>query len=99
MVKSARVFVSLLVALAAFAISCALIAWLILDGFGAIFDKPGDPSSGDGAAWAFVFSLPFTVPMDVILSLGVGAVAYTFTSRGLRPTHQKFQTETRPAHR
>jgi hypothetical protein len=82
----ARVLVSLLVALAAFAVSCVLIAWLTLGGIRAIFERPGDPSSGDSAAWVFVFSLPVTVPVDVILSLGVGAAAYAFTSRRLRPT-------------
>jgi hypothetical protein len=84
--KLARVLVSLLVALAASAISCALVAWLILGGFAAIFARPGDPSSGDSAGWAFVFSLPIIVPLDVIVSLGVGVAAYAFTSRSLRPT-------------
>ena len=43
------------------------------------YNSPHDPSSGDGAAWVFIFSSPIWICIDVFVTMTVGVIVYTIS--------------------
>src|SRR5258708_20729016 len=78
--KRLRVLLCLLIRMAPATASFALIVVvanrLIVWGF--THNYPYDPSAGGTAGWAFVFLMPLIVPLEAVISLALGFLAYLF---------------------